>query len=55
VKHKKTRIFQLEQEEGIISGNACLKKFINKILFSSPNLTMDETRIDDIPKSQSWK
>jgi hypothetical protein len=55
-KHSKTRIFQLEQEEGIISGDACLKKFITKYyknLFSSPEptfVTMDETRIDDIPQ-----
>ena len=57
-KHRKTRTFQLEQEDGTISGDACLKKFITKyykILFSSPKptfSTMDKTRIDDIPKSE---
>jgi len=55
-KHRKTRIFQLEQEEGIIICDACLKMFITKYytnLFSSPEpsfVTMDETRIDDIPQ-----
>ena len=41
-------------KEGIISDDACLKKFITKYyknLFSSPEpsfVTMDETHIDDI-------
>ena len=43
-------------KEGIISDDACLKKFITKYyknLFSSPEpsfVTMDETHIDDIPQ-----
>ena len=55
-KHRKTRLFQLEPEEGIISGDACQKKFITKYyknFFSSPEpsfVTMDETRIDGIPQ-----
>jgi hypothetical protein len=56
-KHMKTPVFQLEQEEGIISGDANSKNYITKYyknLFSSSEpsfVTVDKTRIDDIPPS----
>jgi hypothetical protein len=55
-KHMKTHVFQLEQEEGIISGDANSKNYITKYyknLFSSSEpsfVTVDKTRIDDIPQ-----
>ena len=55
-KHRKTRIFQLEQEEGIVCGDAELKKYITKYyksLFGPPDislLSMDESRREDIPQ-----
>ena len=48
-KHRKTRIFRLEQEEGLIHGDAELKKYITtyyKKLFEPSdhnNLVMDES------------
>ncbi|XP_062188905.1 uncharacterized protein LOC133892218 [Phragmites australis] len=53
-KHRKTRIFRLEQEEGTITGDENLKKFITnyyKGLFGEPdsnNFSMIESFIDDI-------
>lgn len=55
-KHRKTRIFQLEQEEGLICGDIELKKYITKYykkLFGPPNnnfVSMDESLRDDIPQ-----
>ena len=55
-KHRKTRIFQLEQEEGLIYGEVELKKYITKYykkLFSHPDnnsWSIDESRHDDIPQ-----
>jgi hypothetical protein len=54
-KHRKNKIFQLEQEEGTIVGQENLKVYITeyyKILFGDPNpnsVTLNEDRIDDIP------
>jgi len=54
-KHRKTRIFQLEQEEGLICGDIELKKYITKYykkLFGPPDnnfVSMDELLRDDIP------
>lgn len=54
-KHRKTHIFQLEQEDGIISGDAELKKYITKYyksLFGAPEpsfVTMDETQTEEVP------
>ena len=55
-KHRKKRIFQLEQDEGTIVGETNLKMFISeyyKKLFgaSTPNnFTLDESYIDDLPQ-----
>lgn len=55
-KHRKTRIFQLEQEEGVIKGDVQLRKYITKYyknLFGPPeenNFSMRESRIEDIPQ-----
>ena len=55
-KHRKTRIFQLEQEEGLICGDIELKKYITKYykkLFGPPDnnfVSMDESLRDDIPQ-----
>ena len=55
-KHRKKRIFQLEQDEGTIVGQANLKVFISefyKKLFgaSAPsNISMIESRIHDLPQ-----
>lgn len=58
-KHRKTRIFQLEQEEGIIKGDVQLRKYITryyKKLFGPPeenNFSMMESRKEDIPQVSS--
>lgn len=55
-RNRKTKITQLEQEEGIIIGQNNLKKYITdyyKKLFGSPNLnhfSLDEDTRDDIPQ-----
>jgi hypothetical protein len=55
-KHRKTRIFPLEQEEGVIEGEENLKRYITKyykVLFGphiKNNFSMDENRKDDIPQ-----
>jgi hypothetical protein len=55
-KHRKKKIFQLEQEEGIIVGQDNLKTYISeyyKNLFGDPtpnNFAMIESEIDDIPQ-----
>jgi hypothetical protein len=55
-KHMKTRIFRLEQEEGLIHGDVELKKYITtdyKKFFRPSdhnNLVMDESYRDDIPQ-----
>ena len=58
-KHRKTRIFQLDQEEGVISGDTELKKYITKYYknlfgpFRGTSMSMDESRRDDIPQVSS--
>ena len=55
-KHRKTRIYKLQDGDRIISGDADLKKHITtyyKNLFGSPSestIRMDDTRVDDIPQ-----
>jgi hypothetical protein len=55
-KHRKKKIYQLEQEEGTIVGEENLKVYITeyyKKLFGEPNpnsVTLNEDRIDDIPQ-----
>jgi hypothetical protein len=55
-KHRKKKIFQLEQEEGTIVGDENLKTYITeyyKKLFGEPqhsSVVMEEDRIDDIPQ-----
>jgi len=57
-KYRKIRIFQLGQEEGVISGDTELEKYITKYynnLFGpfGGTLPMDESRHDDIPQVSS--
>jgi hypothetical protein len=58
-KHRKKKIFQLEQDEGTIIGEENLKVFISeyyKGLFGAPpqnHFTLLEDRIDDIPQLSS--
>jgi len=53
-KHRKTHIFRLEQEEGLIRGDAELKSFITryyKSLFGAPDssyVSLDKTRTDEL-------
>lgn len=53
-KHRKTKIFQLEQEEGLIKGDEDLKKYITKYyenLFGpleENNFSMVESQKEDI-------
>ena len=55
-KHRKTQIFRLEQEEGVISGDSNLKKYITnyyKNLFGppkAPTMFLDESRTEDMPQ-----
>lgn len=55
-KHRKTRIFQLEQEEGVIRGDVQIKKYITKFykdLFGAPvgnNFSLMESQREDIPQ-----
>jgi hypothetical protein len=55
-KHRRKKIFQLEQDEGVIIGQDNLKTYISeyyKSLFGAPNtnkFTIIETDIDDIPQ-----
>ena len=55
-RHRKKRIHSLVQDEGLIEGQDQLKAYITKFykgLFGPPdvsNLTMDESRTDDIPQ-----
>lgn len=55
-KHRKTRIFQLEQDEGVIKGETQLKKYITayyKGLFGRPeesNFSLVESLREDIPQ-----
>jgi len=55
-KHRRTRIFRLDQEEGIIEGDQNLKKFITnyyKGLFGEPtvnNFSLVESDTSDIPQ-----
>ena len=55
-KRRRTRIFRLEQEEGVIEGEENLKRYITnyyKGLFGpskTNNFSMDESRIEDIPQ-----
>jgi hypothetical protein len=54
-RYRKMRMYQLEQEEGVIVGEENLKTYITnyyKGLFGSPesnHFTLDETHIEDIP------
>ena len=55
-KHRKKRIFQLEQDEGTILGQENLKLYITeyyKQLFGPPEdncVSLDESRIEDVPQ-----
>jgi hypothetical protein len=55
-RYRKTRICQLEQEEGVILGEENLTTYITnfyKGLFGSPEInhfTLDQTHIEDIPR-----
>lgn len=55
-KHRKTRIFQLEQEEGVIRGDVQIKKYITKFykdLFGTlvgNNFSLMESQREDIPQ-----
>ena len=55
-KHRKKKIFQLEQDEGTIVGQDNLKLYITnyyKQLFGAPEdsfVALDESRVDDIPQ-----
>ena len=55
-KHRKKRIFQLEQDEGTIVGQENLKVYITnyyKQLFGPPEesfVSLDESRIEDVPQ-----
>jgi mannosylglycoprotein endo-beta-mannosidase len=55
-KHRKSRIFRLEQEEGLIQGEKELRDYITKYykeLFGpskSIPMSLDESRCDDIPQ-----
>ena len=58
-KHRKKRIFQLEQDEGTIVGQDNLKTYITeyyKRLFGPPEescVSLDESRVSDIPQLTS--
>ena len=55
-KHRKKRIFQLEQDEGMILGQENLKVYITnyyKQLFGPPEdnfVSLDESRVEDVPQ-----
>lgn len=52
-KHRKTRIYQLQDGNHTISSDEDLKKYITKHYRGPPdnnNFDLDETRIDDIPQ-----
>ena len=55
-KHRKKRIFQLEQDEGTILGQDNLKTFIIEYyrqLFGPPEdncVSLDESRTEDVPQ-----
>ena len=55
-KHRKKRIFQLEQDEGTILGQKNLKMYITeyyKQLFGPPEdnyVSLDESRVEDVPQ-----
>ena len=57
-KRRKTRIYRLEQEEGIIEGEEKLEKYVTKYyknLFGKSernNISLDETRKEDIIQVQ---
>ena len=58
-KHRKKRIFQLEQDEGTIVGQENLKVYITnyyKQLFGPPErsfVSLDESRVEDVPQLQT--
>ena len=58
-KHRKKRIFQLEQDEGTILGQTNLKTFITeyyKKLFGKPDpnyFSLDESVVHDLPQISS--
>jgi hypothetical protein len=58
-KRRKTRIFRLEQEEGVIEGEEILKDYITryyKDLFGTSQedgLTLNESMVEDIPQLTS--
>ena len=58
-KHRRKKIFQLEQDEGTIVGQENLKTYISeyyKSLFGAPSngdITLDESRVNDIPQLSS--
>ena len=55
-KHRKKKIFQLEQDEGTILGQENLKAYITnyyKQLFGPPEdnfISLDESRVEDVPQ-----
>ena len=58
-KHRKKRIFQLEQDEGTIVGQENLKVYITnyyKQLFGSLEesfVSLDESRVEDVPQLET--
>ena len=58
-KHRKKRIFQLEQNEGTIVGQENLKVYITnyyKQLFGPPEenfVSLDESRVEDVPQLET--
>jgi hypothetical protein len=58
-KRRKTRIFRLEQEEGVVEGEEILKDYITKYykdLFGASRedgLTLNESMVEDIPQLTS--
>ena len=58
-KHRKKRIFQLEQDEGTIVGQENLKVYITnyyKQLFGPPEenfVSLDESRVEDVPQLET--
>jgi hypothetical protein len=58
-KRRKTRIFRLEQEEGVVEGDEQLRDYITKYyknLFGASqtsDLTLNESLVEDIPQLTS--
>jgi hypothetical protein len=60
-KRRKTRIFRLKQEEGIVEGEEQLNSYITKYyknLFGKSqviSLTLNESLVEDIPQITIWR